>query len=99
MKMRAANITFAIITSSLMCLLPEASKTQKPYASGQQASAKPATSFPFISYFGGSDVDDCDDTATDSDGYIYLACHSTSKAFPGCKQRADSQGEDMDAYV
>lgn len=55
--------------------------------------------FPFATYVGGSDVDDCDDVAVDTQGYVYLACHSTSPDFPtgfGAK-RSGSSG--MDAYA
>jgi len=41
------------------------------------------SSSQFVTYLGGSGVDDCDDIAVDAAGSIYLACHSTSKDFPG----------------
>ena len=47
------------------------------------------TSSQFVTYLGGSGVDDCDDIAVDAAGSIYLACHSTSKGFPGFKGRKE----------
>jgi Beta-propeller repeat len=55
------------------------------------------TSSQFATYLGGRDIDDCDDIAVDAAGFIYLACHSTSKDFPGFKGQKVS--DDMDAYV
>jgi hypothetical protein len=55
------------------------------------------TSSQFVTYLGGRDIDDCDDIAVDAAGFIYLACHSTSKDFPGFKGQKVS--DDMDAYV
>jgi Beta-propeller repeat len=55
------------------------------------------SSSQFVTYLGGSGADDCDDIAVDAAGSIYMACHSTSKDFPGFKGRKES--DDMDAYV
>jgi len=55
------------------------------------------TSSQFATYLGGREIDDCDDIAVDDSGFIYLACHSTSKDFPGFKGQKVSN--DMDAYV
>jgi Beta-propeller repeat len=63
----------------------------------QRTSSSVTSSPQFATYFGGSSVDDCDDIAVDAAGSIYLACHSTSKDFPGFKGRKDS--DDMDAFI
>jgi len=55
------------------------------------------TSSQFATYLGGRGTDDCDDITVDATGFIYLACHSTSKDFPGFKGQKIS--DDMDAYV
>jgi hypothetical protein len=56
-----------------------------------------ASSSQFVTYLGGNGIDDCDDIAVDTAGSVYLACHSTSKNFPGFKGQKNS--DDMDAYV
>ena len=55
------------------------------------------SSTQFATYLGGSDADDCDDIAVDAAGFIYLACHCTSKDFPGFTGKKVS--DDMDAFV
>ncbi len=73
------------------------------YASIADASPSPlvtkqtSVSSRFATYLGGGDVDDCDGIAVDAAGYVYLACHSNSKEFPGQNGRKDSN--DIDAYV
>ncbi|HYJ87128.1 MAG TPA: SBBP repeat-containing protein [Pyrinomonadaceae bacterium] len=100
MKIKTAFIIFAILVLSFMYLRSGTATTgQLPLPDKQISSAK-AVPFRFLSCFGGSDVDDCDDIAVDADGCVYLACHSTSNDFPGSKQRDNSQDADrMDAYV
>jgi beta-propeller repeat-containing protein len=100
MKIKTAFIVMAILFLSFMYLRSgTATIGQLPLPDKQISSAK-AVPFRFLSCFGGSDVDDCDGIAVDADGYIYLACHSTSDDFPGSKQRDNSQDADrMDAYV
>lgn len=63
----------------------------------KQTSSNLAPSPQFATYLGGSNVDDCDGIAVDAAGYIYLACHSGSKDFPGLNGRKSSN--DIDAYV
>jgi Beta-propeller repeat len=63
----------------------------------RQTSPSTASSSQFATYFGGSNIDDCDDIAVDVAGSIYLACHSISQDFPGFKGRKDS--DDMDAFI
>ena len=50
-------------------------------------------------YFGGSAVDDCDAAATDGQGYVYLACHVTSRDLPGITRTELDPGDPMNAYV
>jgi len=52
----------------------------------------------FASYFGGTEVDDCDDITVDARGYVYLACHSTSNNFPGAPRLTALKSGDMDAF-
>jgi hypothetical protein len=56
-----------------------------------------SASYAFLSYFGGTEVDDCDDIAVDNAGFIYVVCHSTSNDFPGAERERSRR--DMDAYV
>ena len=44
-------------------------------------------------YLGGAGSDDCDGITFDREGYVYLACHSSSVGFSGAEKK------DMDAYV
>ena len=63
-----------------------------------------ASDSPFLielthsAYFGGSEVDDCDDVTVDAAGHVYLACHATSVDFPGIAP-GESRAGDMDGYV
>jgi hypothetical protein len=100
MKIKTAFIIYGILVLSFICLrLGTAITSQLPLSDKQLSSTK-AVPFSFLSCFGGSDVDDCDDIAVDAAGYIYLACHSLSNDFPGSKQRDNSQDADrMDAYI
>ena len=50
-------------------------------------------------YVGGSANDDCDAVATDSAGYVYLACHVTSQYLPGITATPQEPGDPMNAYV
>src|SRR5262245_60656450 len=100
MKIQTAFVIFAILVLSFICLKLGTATTNKSPLSDKQISSAKAVPFGFLSYFGGSDVDDCDDIAVDTAGHIYMACHSTSDDFPGSKQRDNSQDADrMDAYV
>jgi hypothetical protein len=63
----------------------------------KQTSSSIALSPQFATYLGGSNVDDCDGIAVDAAGYVYLACHSNSKDFPGLNGKKESN--DIDAYV
>jgi hypothetical protein len=100
MKIKTAFIIFAILVLSFICLRSGTATTGQLPLSNQQISSASAAPFSFLSCFGGSDIDDCDDIAVDAAGYIYLACHSTSNDFPGAKQRDNSQDTDpMDAYI
>jgi len=100
MKIQTAFTNFAILALSFICLRSGAATTGKLPLSDKQISSAKAMPSRFLSYFGGSDTDDCDDIAVDAAGHIYLACHSTSNDFPGSQKRDNSQDADqMDAYV
>jgi Beta-propeller repeat len=92
-------IIFAILVLGFIRLSTGTATSQLPRSDKRIASTR-AASFSFLSCFGGSDVDDCDDITVDADGYLYLACHSLSNDFPGSKSRDNSHDADrMDAYV
>jgi Beta-propeller repeat len=100
MMIKATIIIFAIFALSLKCLISVTATTGQSPLPDKQISSAEAAPFRFLSYFGGSDIDDCDDIAVDAAGHVYLACHSTSNDFPWSKQRDNSQDADrMDAYV
>ena len=100
MKIKTAFIIFGILVLSFICLRSGTATADQLPLSYKQISSARAVPFRFLSCFGGSDVDDCDDIAVDAAGKIYLACHSTSNDFPGSKQRDNSQDADrMDAHV
>jgi hypothetical protein len=100
MKIKTAFTIFVIFVLSFICLRPGTAITGQSPLSDQQNSSAEAVPFSFLSCFGGSDIDDCDDITVDAAGYIYLACHSTSSDFPSSKKRDNSQDADpMDAYV
>jgi Beta-propeller repeat len=93
-------IIFAILLPSFIGLNSRTAITSRLSRSDKQIPGTKAASFSFLSCFGGSDADDCDDITVDSAGYIYLACHSLSNDFPGSKPRDNSRDADrMDAYV
>jgi hypothetical protein len=82
MKIKTTFIVFAILVLSFIGLRSgTATTSQLPHSDKQIANAK-SGSFNFLSCFGGSDADDCDDVAVDAAGHIYLACHSLSNDFP-----------------
>jgi hypothetical protein len=100
MKIKIAFIIFAIPILSFIGSRSGTSITSQQPHSDKQIERAEAVPFSFLSCFGGSNADDCDDIAVDAAGHIYLACHSTSNDFPGSKQRDNSQDADrMDAYV
>jgi hypothetical protein len=100
MKIKTAFIIFAILVQSFICLRSATATTGQLPLPDKQISSVKSVPFRFLSCFGGGDVDDCDDIDVDAAGNIYLACHSTSKDFPGSKQRDGSQDADRtDAYV
>ncbi len=93
-------IIFAVPLLSFICLSSRTAVTSQLSRSDKQIPSTRAVSFSFLSWFGGSDEDDCDDITVDSAGNIYLACHSLSNDFPGSKRRDNSQDADrMDAFV
>lgn len=51
------------------------------------------------SFVGGSAIDDCDDIAVDHKGYVYLACHGTSRDLPGIELANDVPDSGMNAFV
>jgi hypothetical protein len=100
MKIKSAFVLFAIFVLSFIYLRSGTGANSQSSRSDKQISSAKAASFSFLSCFGGSDTDDCDDITVDAAGYIYLACHSLSNDFPGSGQRDNSQDADrMDAYV
>jgi Beta-propeller repeat len=100
MKIETTFIIFAILVLSFIGLRSGTATTSQLPHSDKQISSTKAGPFNFLSCFGGSDADDCDDVAVDAAGHIYLACHSLSNDFPGSKQRDNSQDADrMDAYI
>jgi Beta-propeller repeat len=100
MKIKTAFVIFAIFVLSFICLRSGTGANSQSHRSDKQISIAKDASFSFLSCFGGSDGDDCDDITVDAAGYIYLACHSLSNDFPGSGQRDNSQDADrMDAYV
>jgi Beta-propeller repeat len=100
MKIKTTFIIFAILGLSFIGLRSGTATTGQLSHTDQQIERTKAGSFNFLSCFGGSDADDCDDIAVDAAGHIYLACHSTSNDFPGSKPRDNSQDADrMDAYI
>jgi hypothetical protein len=100
MKTKNTFIIFAILLLSFICLSSRTAITSQLPSTDKQISSSKAASFSFLSCFGGSDADDCDDITVDSAGHIYLACHALSNDFPGSSQRDQSQDTDrMDAYV
>lgn len=100
MKIHTAFTNFAILVLSFICLSSGAATSGKILLSDKQISSAKAMPSRFLSYFGGGDIDDCDDIAVDAAGHIYLACHSTSNDFPVSKKRDNSRDADrMDAYV
>ena len=69
-------------------------------ALGCEPSSVPRTESVWIgTYIGGSAVDDCDAVATDSAGYVYLACHVKSQDLPGISATPQDPDDPMNAYV
>jgi hypothetical protein len=100
MKVKTAFVIFAIFLLIFVWLRSGTGANSQSPRSDKQISSARAPSFSFLSCFGGSDADDCDDITADAAGYIYLACHSLSNDFPGSGQRDNSQDADrMDAYI
>src|SRR5262245_38842080 len=100
MKIKATFVMCAILALSFICLRSGTTTASQSPLPDKQISSAEAAPFSFLSCFGGSDGDDCDDITVDAAGYIYLACHSLSNDFPGSRQRDNSQDADrMDAYV
>src|SRR5262245_39975306 len=83
MKIKTTFIIFAILVLSFIGLRSGTAFTRQLPHSEKQISNTKSGSFNFLSCFGGSDADDCDDVAVDAAGHIYLACHSLSNDFPG----------------
>jgi hypothetical protein len=100
MEIKSTFTIFAILVLSFISLRSGTSATRQVPHTDKQIERTKAVPSNFLSCFGGSDADDCDDIAVDAAGHIYLACHSLSNDFPGSKPRDNSQDADrMDAYI